>query len=65
MDAPGESATKGCLEASLLHQQTTSLYDVIAELQASFPEDRDDLIVALVCHWLRRGQIRFLGDTVA
>jgi hypothetical protein len=45
---------------------TTTLYDVIAALQTVTDPEEDDLVVAVVGHWLRTRRITFVGDaTVA
>lgn len=41
---------------------TTTLYDVMATLHAVVEPDEDDLVVAVVMHWLRAGCITTDGD---
>jgi hypothetical protein len=45
---------------------TTTLYDVMTTLQTVVEPDEDDLVVAVMVHWLRTGCITSDGDvTVA
>jgi hypothetical protein len=41
----------------------TTLYDLIAAMQATTEPEEDDVVVGAVVHLLRSGRIRFLGDT--
>ena len=41
---------------------TTTLYDVMATLQTVVESDEDDLVVAVVMHWLLAGCITTDGD---
>jgi hypothetical protein len=41
---------------------TTTLYDVIAALQTVVKPDEDDLVVAVMVHWLRSRLITFVRD---
>jgi hypothetical protein len=41
---------------------TTTLYDVIAALQTVVEPEEDDVVVAIVTHWLRSGRLRFPED---
>jgi len=41
---------------------TTTLYDVIAALQAVVEPEDDDLVVAIVAEWFRCGRLRFPED---
>jgi hypothetical protein len=44
----------------------TTLYDVMAALQTVVETDEDDLVVAVMVHWLRSRRITFVRDvTVA
>ena len=36
---------------------TTTLYDLIAALQEETELDEDELVVAIVTHWVRMGRI--------
>jgi hypothetical protein len=40
----------------------TTLYDLIAAMQATVEPSEDALVVDTVVHLLRAGRIRFLGD---
>jgi hypothetical protein len=40
----------------------TTLYDLIAAMQATVEPSEDALVVDTVVHLLRTGRIRFLGD---
>jgi hypothetical protein len=45
---------------------TTTLYDVLAALQAVIEPEEDDVVVAIVAEWLRSGRLRFPeGVTIA
>ena len=46
-------------------RRTTTLYDVLAALQTVIPPEEDDLVVALVVHWLRSGRITCAADATA
>jgi hypothetical protein len=41
---------------------TTTLYDVIAALQAVVEPEEDDVVVAIVAEWLRSGRLRLPED---
>ena len=41
---------------------TTTLYDIMAALQAVVEPEDDDLVVAIVTAWLRSGRLRVLED---
>ena len=41
---------------------TTTLYDVIAALQAVVEPEEDDVVVAIVADWLRSGRLSFPED---
>jgi hypothetical protein len=44
----------------------TTLYDVMSALQTVVEPDEDDLVVAVMVHWLRSRRITFVRDvTVA
>lgn len=40
----------------------TTLYDLIAAMQATTELEEDEVVVDAVMHLLRTGRIRFLGD---
>jgi hypothetical protein len=40
---------------------TTTLYDLIAALQEETELDEDELVVAIVTHWVRMGRITWLN----
>jgi hypothetical protein len=45
---------------------TTTLDDAIAALQTVVEPDEDNLVVAVIVHWLCSGRLTFVGDvTVA
>ena len=44
--------------------QTTTLYDVMAALQTVVEPEEDDLVVAIVVHWLRTGRMTVGGDVM-
>ena len=46
--------------AALPPAGTTTLYDVIAALQAVVEPSEDALVVAIVDEWLRSGRLRFV-----
>ena len=41
---------------------TTTLYDVMAALQAAVEPEEDAVVVAIVAAWLRSGRLRFPED---
>lgn len=41
---------------------TTTLYDLLATMQAVVSPDEDELVVTTVVHWLRSGRITLLGE---
>jgi hypothetical protein len=43
---------------------TTTLYDVMAALQAVVEPEDDALVVAIVAAWLRSGRLRMLEDAL-
>jgi hypothetical protein len=46
-------------------RRTTTLYDVLAALQTIIPPEDDDLVVAIVAHWLRSGRLTRAADVSA
>jgi hypothetical protein len=56
----------GLTAAKALPRLRTTLYDVMAALQTVVETDEDDLVVAVMVHWLRSRRITFVRDvTVA
>ena len=41
----------------------TTLYDLIAAMQATTEPEEDEVVVGAVMHLLQSGRIKFLGDT--
>ena len=37
----------------------TTLYDVVSVLQAAAEPDKDNLVVAVIAHWIRSGRLSF------
>jgi hypothetical protein len=37
----------------------TTLYDVMSVLQAAVEPDKDNLVVAVIAHWIRSGRLSF------
>jgi hypothetical protein len=37
----------------------TTLYDVMSVLQAAVEPAKDDLVVAIIAHWIRSGRLSF------
>ena len=58
--APGIGADV-VVQKALPSRLTTTLYDLVAAVQAVVEPDEDELVVATVVHMLRAGQITFLG----
>ena len=54
MTEPGLRATEG------LTRLNTTLYDVISVLQAVVEPDKNNLIVAVIAHWIRSGRLSLL-----
>jgi hypothetical protein len=54
MTEPGLRATAG------LTRLSTTLSDMIAVLQTVVEPDQDNLVVAVVVHWLRSGRLAFI-----
>ena len=48
------------VQKALPSRLTTTLYDLVAAVQAVMEPDEDELVVATVVHILRAGQITFL-----
>jgi hypothetical protein len=44
---------------------TTTLYDVIADLQTAVGPEEDALVVAIVADWLRSGRLSFPADVTS
>lgn len=61
----GETVEMGALAAEAPPRLPTTLYDVMATLQTVVEPGEDDLVVAVVVHWLRTGRIAFVGDVTA
>jgi hypothetical protein len=61
-----QTVEAGLTAAKALLRLRTTLYDVMAALQTVVEPDEDDLVVAVIVHWLRSGHITFVRDvTVA
>jgi hypothetical protein len=41
---------------------TTTLYDLVSALREGVPLHAEDVVVALVAHWLRTGRLRALRE---
>jgi hypothetical protein len=68
VEAPcqGQTAEGRLTAAETSAWLTTTLYDVLATLQTVVEPDEDDLVVAVVMHWLRTRRLTFVRDvTVA
>jgi hypothetical protein len=62
----GQTVEAGLTAAAAPTCLTTTLYDVIAALQTAVKPDEDDLVVAVMVHWLRSGRITLVRNvTVA
>ncbi len=62
----GQTVEEELTAAETSARLTTSLYDVIATLQTVVEPDEDDLVVAVVVHWLCTKRLAAVGDaTVA
>jgi hypothetical protein len=62
----GLTVEAGLTEAEVATCLTTTLYDVVAALQTVVKPDEDDLVVAVMVHWLRSGRVTFVRNvTVA
>jgi hypothetical protein len=61
-----QMAEAGLRMAEAPARLTTTLYDAIAALQTVVEPDEDNLVVAVIVHWLCSGRFTFVGDvTVA
>ena len=61
-----QMAEAGLRVAEAPARLTTTLYDAIAALQTVVEPDEDNLVVAVIVHWLCSGRLTFVGDvTVA
>jgi hypothetical protein len=58
----GQRVEAGLTAAEAPTCLTTTLYDVIAALQTVVKPDEDDLVVAVMVHWLRSRLITFVRD---
>lgn len=53
------------VEQTASTRMTTTLYDLIASIQAAVKSDEEDLVVPMVTHILQSGRATFLGEMKA
>jgi hypothetical protein len=59
------TADPGQMAAAGPTQLNTTLYDVISGLQAALEPDKDNLVVAVIVHWLRSGRLTLARSLTA
>jgi hypothetical protein len=57
--APGQMAAAGPTRLN------TTLYDVISGLQTGLGPDKDNLVAAVIVHWLRSGRLTLARNLTA